>query len=502
MLGGPIDAANIGSPIEAWGHVPASKKGAGRYPETTKIALAGNERFTREGRSMDADNKHDVADTEEIRKDSDPAFTEPAQGQEETPMAAGQDGDAKNEGAGDFEEAPDEDTSDRAQEIAAKAAGAAFGAAKGAASTLKAGAFALRDVRNASRQSADARVQAKKIEEALESDQEVLDHRREIESSYASIVEGQSRVVADAKAQAASARQRFEGLGEEHAALLADLDELKAANASELRPYKRIAETAKGALDDANRSLSEAKRAVKTAEGQVRDAADRREQSVSSANRALDNAQARQLRVQDDLKKLQAQPGSPSAIAKMQSENVAALARVEAARAEVDRATREGQVSVENAQTHLWTQNQSLEAAQREASAAKSKYDEQKADLDRRMKDAEGKEAELQYRIDQKKKAIEKLEDDIKVANQAQAEAQGLIDEAELIHSTPEETVRLEHAIAAQRIELQQALAEVELYETTEKALRKQTRLQRFALIGAVALIVAIIAAVAVLCLR
>ena len=451
---------------------------------------------------MDAENKHDVAGTDEIRKDSDPAFTEPAHDQEETPMAAGQDGVAKGEGADDAEEASGENASERAQEIAAKAAGAALGAAKGAASTLRAGAFALRDVRNASRQSADARAQAKKIDEALESDQEVLDHRKEIESSYASIVEGQSRIVADAKAQAASARQRFEGLGEEHAALLADLDELKAANASELRPYKRIAETAKGALDDASRSLSEAKRAVRTAEGQVRDASDRREQSVSSANRALDNAQARQLRVQDDLKRLQAQPGSPSAIAKMQSENVAALARVEAARAEVDRATREGQASVENAQTHLWTQNQSLEAAQREASAAKSKYDEQKADLDRRMKDAEGKEAELQRRIDQKKKAIEELEDDIKEADEAQAEARGLIDEAELIHSTPEETARLENAIAARRIDLQQASAEVELYETTEKALRKQTRMQRFALIGAVALIVAIIAAVAMLCLR
>ena len=118
------------------------------------------------------------------------------------------------------------------------------------------------------------------------------------------------------------------------------------------------------------------------------------------------------------------------------------------------------------------------------------------------MKDAEGKEAELQYRIDQKKKAIEELEDDIKAADEAQAEAQGLIDEAELIHSTPEETVRLEHAIAARRIELQQASAEVELREATERALRKQTRLQRFALIGAAALIVAIIAAIAVLCLR
>lgn len=451
---------------------------------------------------MDAEKKHDVAGTDEIREDGNPAFTEPAQGQEEAPATAGQDGGAEDEDAVHMEEASDEDASERAQEIAAKAAGAALGAAKGAASTLRAGAFALRDVRNASRQSADARAQAKKIDEALESDQEVLDHRREIESSYASIVERQSRIVADAKARAASARQRFEGLGEEHTALLADLDELKAANASELRPYKRIAETAKGALDDASRSLSEAKRAVRTAEGQVRDASDRREQSVSSANRALDNAQARQLRVQDDLKRLQAQPGSPSAIAKMQSENVAALARVEAARAEVDRATREGQASVENAQTHLWTQNQSLEAAQREASAAKSKYDEQKADLDRRMKDAEGKEAELQRRIDQKKKAIEELEDDIKEADEAQVEAQGLIDEAELIHSTPEETARLEHAIAARRIELQQASAEVELYETTEKALRKQTRLQRFALIGAVALIVAIIAAVAMLCLR
>ena len=502
MLRGPLDAVNSGFSEQTRTMAHASEKNAGRYPETTKIALAENERFTREGQSMNADKKHGAAETDEICEDSDPASTEPSQGQEEPTKRPGQSEGANDEDAADIEGPSGEDGSERAQEIAAKAAGAALGAAKGAASTLKAGVFALRDVRNASRQSADARAQAKKIEEAIKSDQEVLDHRREIESSYASIVEGQSRVFADAKAQAASARQRFEGLGEEHAALLADLDELKAANASELRPYKRIAETAKGALDDANRSLSEAKRAVKTAEGQVRDAADRREQSVSSANRALDNAQARQLRVQDDLKKLQVQPGSPSAIAKMQSENVAALARVEAARAEVDRATREGQVSVENAQTHLWTQNQSLEAAEREANAAKSKYDEQKADLDRRMKEAEGKEAELQYRIDQKKKAIEELEDDIKAADQAQAEAQGLIDEAELIHSTPEETLRLEHAIAAQRIELQQALAEVELYETTEKALRKQTRLQRFALIGAVVLIIAIITAVAVLCMR
>lgn len=451
---------------------------------------------------MDADKKHGIVETDEICEDGGPAFTEPAQGQEEMPVRAVQIEDANDEGATDIEKASSDDRPERAQEIAAKAAGAALGAAKGAASTLKDGVFALRDIRNASRQSADARAQVKKIEEALESDQEVLEHRREIESSYASIVEGQGRVVADAKAQAASARRHLEGLSEEHAALLADLNELKAANASELRPYKRLAETAKGALDDANRTLSESKRALKTAEGQVRDACERREQSVSSANRALDNALARQLRVQDDLKKLQAQPGSPSAIAKMQSENVVALARVEAARAEVDRSTREGQASVENAQTHLWTQNQSLEAAQREASAAKSKYDERKADLDRRLKESEGKEAELQLRIDQKKGALDGLERDIETADQAQAEAQGLIDEAELIHSTPEETARLEHAISARRIELQRASAEVDLYENSEKALRKQTRLQRFALIGAVMLIVAIIAAVAATCLR
>lgn len=451
---------------------------------------------------MDADKKHSIVGTDEICEDGGPAFTEPAQGLEEMPARPVQIEDANDEGATDIEKASSDDRSERAQEIVAKAAGAALGAAKGAASTLKDGVFALRDVRNASRQSADARAQAKKIEEALESDQKVLEHRKEIESSYTSIVEDQSRVVADAKAQAASARRRLEGLSEEHTALLADLDELKAANASELRPYKRLAETAKGALDDANRSLSESKRALKTAEGQVRDACERREQSVSSANRALDNALARQLRVQDDLKKLQAQPGSPSAIAKMQSENVAALARVEAARAEVDRATREGQVSVENAQTHLWTQNQSLEAAQREASAAKSKYDERKANLDRRLKESEGKEAELQLRIDQKKGALDELKRDIETADQAQAEAQGLVDEAELIHSTPEETVRLEHAIATRRIELQQASDEVDLYENSEKALRKQTRLQRFALIGAVMLIVAIITAVAAICLR
>lgn len=171
-------------------------------------------------------------------------------------------------------------------EPAAKAAGAAAHAALEAVSTLRAGACAIREVRNASRQSASARSQARTIEDALENDRATLAHRNEVESGYGRIVEEQSRIMRDCQARISAAQQKTSALNEEHSALVADLDELKASNASELRPYKRLVETSKGSLDDANRTLVEAKRALKVAESQAKEAAERRESQVNSASRS------------------------------------------------------------------------------------------------------------------------------------------------------------------------------------------------------------------------
>ncbi len=383
---------------------------------------------------------------------------------------------------------------------ASKAADVAIGVAKGAASTLKAGAFAVRDVHNASRQSAGARAQARTIQEALEADQRTLDHRREIEASFEQIVAEQSRIVGIKKETIASDQQKIDGLSEEHSALVADLDELKAANASAIRPYKRLVETSKDELDDCQRMLAEAKRAVKIAESQLADAKERRDSSYASASRSFDNSQARQRKVQDELKKLQSSGGAPAAISQMQSDNVAALASVDSARAEVARATKDGQNAVDNAQTHLWTQNQSLASAQAKYDAALAKHKAHKAEHDKMSDDASAQERDLQERIDGKKRQLDALRDEVETAQKELDEAQGLIDEAQLIHSTPDETQRIAAAIASQQADLEEANSEAEHLAETEKQLRRSTRSSRIALISAAVAVLLIVVFLVVSC--
>ncbi len=438
---------------------------------------------------------------------------EPAKGENEAQVAADalKAGDADVDNAAFPREEPDgveTELAGKAEDepvsmgagAANKAAGMALGVARGAADTLKAGAFAVRDVHKASRQSAGARAQARTIQEALEADRKTLEHRREIESSFDSIISEQSGIVARNQATIDSDQQKIDGLSEEHSALTSDLDELKASNASAIRPYKRLVETSKEEFDDAQRMLAEAKRAVKVAETQLNDAKERRDSSFMSASRSFDNSQARQRRVQDELKKLQASGGAPAAISQMQSDNVAALASVDSAKAEVARATKDGQNAVDNAQTHLWTQNQSLASAQSKYDAALAKHKAHKAEHDKMSDDAAAQEKELQERIDGKKRSLDALRAELEDAQEALDEAQGLIDEANLIHSTPEETERLERAIADQQADLDEANSEVEHLAATEKQLRQATRGSRVALIAAAVLVLIVVAVIVASC--
>ena len=176
-----------------------------------------------------------------------------------------------------------------------------------------------------------------------------------------------------------------------------------------LRPYKQLAESSKGRADDATRTVAEAKRAVRTAEGQVKDATDRREQAISSANRALDNSKARQRKVQGELDKLLADPSAKrDAIAQVRQELAAETAHVSAAETAVTRATADAQSSVDNAQTHLWTQKQSLETAQRESDAMQAEAKERRGEYDRLRSEAEARQKKLSDKIDRHKAEIER----------------------------------------------------------------------------------------------
>lgn len=373
---------------------------------------------------------------------------------------------AEVEGAREEPRDPDEDEGEaqdspaegdaRPEGLEHRAISAARGAASATATTLKGGLAAMRDVREASRQHAGAQKRVRSLTEALDEDRRTLAHRQEVEGRYEEIVSQQTDASRQASQDMADAQATVERLDGEQTALEDRLSKMRAAHEQELRPYRRVMETSRGRASDASQTVAEAKRAVKGAEAQVKDATNARSQGIAQANRALDNSQERLRRVQDDLRRAQADPGAKAdAVAQLQRENVAELAHVEAARAEVANATRQTQEAVEKAQMHLWTQRQSLETAQADAKAA---HDE---------------------------------------AADAYDEAQGLLSEAEAIHATPEETRRLAASIAEQQAALASAQSELDSLADSERTLRQHTRTQRYILTAVAILLVALIVLIA-----
>ena len=201
-------------------------------------------------------------------------------------------------------------------------------------------------------------------------------------------------------------------------------------------------------------------------------------------------------KVQEELKRAQGANSDPSALRQLHDEVTTELAHVESAREEVGVVTRDAQASVDAAQTHLWTQKQSLEEAQREADEAKGEYDERKREHDELLAREQEEEKALEERIE----SLRNSANDAKAAHDEAAErhdaAQALLDEAESVHATPEETVRLRRSIEQQRSDVARQQAEVDSLAEGERSLRTRTRGARLALLAAVVGVVLLLAIV------
>ena len=374
--------------------------------------------------------------------------------------------------------------------------GAARGVASGVAERLRSGISAVRDVHAAAKRHSSARGHLRELTEALEADEATLARREEVEADYEGIVAEQGAVVAEASEEIARQEDAVKRLESEADELDQQLAQMRTEHEREIRPYKKLLETARGRSEEANRAVGEAKRAVRGAEGQVKDATERREQSISSANRAVDSSQARLRKVQEELKRAQGSNADPSALRQLHDEVTTELAHVESAREEVGVVTRDAQASVDAAQTHLWTQKQSLEEAQREADEAKGEYDERKREHDEILAREQQEEKGLEDRIE----SLRNGANEAKAAHDEAAErhdaAQALLEEAESVHATPEETVRLRQSVEQQRGLVARQQAEVDSLAEGERSLRTSTRGTRLALLAAVVGVVVLLAVV------
>lgn len=377
-----------------------------------------------------------------------------------------------------------------------KAIDAALGAARDAAGTAATvfmnGLSAVKDVREAARRHGSARARLRELRETLEADEAELAHREEVEARYEDILREQGAIVSEANEALVAEQGKVERLEEEAKALEERLAGMRRDHEQELRPYKRLADSARERHDEASRVVAEAKRAVKTAEGQLKSATDRREQGIAAANRAVDSSQARLRKVQEELKRAQEADPSSNAVTQLKNEIVTELAHVEAARSDVSATTHDAQEAVDAASTHLWTQKQSLESAQREADDARREYEEKKGEYDGLQAKAKAEEKALEEQISAARGGAEEAKAAYDEAAERHDGAQALIDEAEEIHATPEVTAELRESIEGLRAQISDQETVVEGLSEAERGLRARTRRERVAF-GAVIIAVALV---------
>ena len=342
--------------------------------------------------------------------------------------------------------------------------------AQGGASAVAEGFSAMRDVRRASKQSASARSRLQAIKKSIDEAQSTLEHRVDVESRFDQIVAEQTVELASAREDRDEAQALADGLTAERDKLQAQLEQLKKDNEERLRPYKNLMDTARGRADDAAKSLSEARRAVKTAEGQVNDATSRRDSRTSSTQKAVANAQERLQALREEQQHLAGTDDAKAQAEVAQSieAEAAALAKAQAETTTVDEDTRR---TLENAQTHLYTQRQSLQIAEEQHESAKAESAERKEEYERLLKDARTAEKNLDDEVVDRSNKLRSANKDRDAAQQRAHAAQELLDEANDIHATPQRTAELRDSIRDQQAALGVQQQQVEALAATERSL-------------------------------
>ena len=325
--------------------------------------------------------------------------------------------------------------------------------------------------------------------------EEELDHRHEVEQNYHTILEVQNAELAEANADLTRASTEKSALEAQHLAAKDALASLKAANERDLTPYRELASSAKGSLEDAERAAREARRSVKTAQAAADNAINTRDSRVQAAMRAADNAASRLQRLQDKLAELKRDPSTGAKeLSEMSGGVAAALAQLENARADVTRVTAETSQAADIAQTHLYTQRKSLEvleddlaSAQADEKAKREKYNELKASADEREREASDKVSDLASKIEE--------QEELATVSQGRIDAAtATIEEAEDIHAHPEATAALAEKVNAATAKTEEHKRAVASLAEEERIVRERTQHSRrmfyAVIIAAVAIVV------------
>ena len=396
-----------------------------------------------------------------------------------------------NDDALDYEEWDDTDDYDPAEDEPGP------DAIQGAGQSLALGLNALRQVRHASKMRADCEADVREIRRGLEEDCDELAHREDVERNYEIIVSEEEAEISDAQAEIADTEKRIAHQHGNLKRLREELRQMRERHEQKLRPYRNLMDSSRGRSDDAAKSLANVRRSVRNAERALNEATKNRDARISSAHRAVDNAQERVAAVEAELETLQLSgtpdEAGPAALAKVERELASNRASLEAARTDVVQVTQEAQESVDQAQRRLLTLQREQAQAEKVAETNKAEATARKDEYDGLFREAQAKEKAHEDSIKACETRIRDLTQSREDAQDRMDEAKDILKEAHEIHAHPETTEGLRERIANEEADLADAEAELEELTQTERELRRSTRASRLVILAIVAVVLVLV---------
>ena len=354
-------------------------------------------------------------------------------------------------------------------QVVAKSVGSAF---ENATTAVAEGFQATKEVHNAAKETSSAKHELKHMQEHLAKDKQDLEHRDYVRDSFDQIIAEQEQILTETAKVMSDQSTQVDLLTVKKNQLIQKLEQQKVDDETKIKPYKEVTATAKGRLG------------VKNAEAQLKEVTEKRDAAVASANKALENSQARQLSLREELAGLKTDPAANhDAIVRLEEDLKSELTRAEQAKKQADELQNSFQSSLEMAQTHYWTQGKSLEYSESSIDAARKDYEQKQQEYDAVVAEANARQRILS-------KDIENLEEKIKTAKELfnnaadkHDEAQSVIDDAKEIHATPEITEQLRKSVNEQVININAKQHTLKELINGEKILRETTRGQRIGFI-------------------
>ncbi len=356
------------------------------------------------------------------------------------------------------------------------------------------GFSAMSEVRRARKEHANARDRLAKLQAEIDSDNQTLEHRRQVEDDYESIVTDQTAAIDRATSALEDLQNQITEADSKVRELTSQLEELKATHEKDIAPYKELADAARKRADGDQSAFNDARKAARVAEKHLKDLTKTRDSALDKAKRTIKAASDQMNQLNERLGALSSDPEANGAeIAKINAEIEAQATQREQATARLQTIPQETAGAIQTAQATLSSAREQLNSAKATADASKKEADGKVSEFKELRNRHRNEENELDDQITEVRKQIRGLTNTMASTQKSLEGAQAILQEAEAIHATPEETEQLANKVADNNAAASVQQQQVEALAQTEREVRARTRQSRVRLIVTLVIIAVVV---------